>query len=90
VAHQDGASAWVQVAFVQGERLADAQPGAPRHDDQATQPHGVRIVACGAHDRDDLLDRRRISRIPQALIAWRTALVEVRQRGGRPTTTTDV
>jgi hypothetical protein len=40
-------------------RLADPQPGAPQHDDQAPEPDALAILAGGAHDRDDLLDRGR-------------------------------
>jgi len=32
-AHQDRAAARIEVAFGEGERFADAQPGAPQHDD---------------------------------------------------------
>src|SRR3954453_12146502 len=40
-----------------------------------------------AHDRDDLLDARRIGRIAASLVPWRTAGVEARQGGRRPPTT---
>jgi len=47
----------------------------------------VAPVAGRAHDRDDLLDGRRVGRIAASLVAWRTADVESRQRGRRPPTT---
>jgi len=34
VAHQDRAAVQIQVAFVQGQCFADAQPGAPQHHDE--------------------------------------------------------
>jgi hypothetical protein len=40
-----------------------------------------------AHDRDDLLDGRRVGRVAASLVAWRTAGVEPRHRGRRPPTT---
>ena len=57
-AHQQRSAARVQVGFGQRERLMDAQAGAPEHDDQPAQPAAMDAVAGGAHDGDDLLDRR--------------------------------
>jgi hypothetical protein len=54
---------------VKGEGFADAKPGAPQHDDQATQPRAVGVVAGGAHDGDDLFDRWRVSGVTQPLVA---------------------
>jgi hypothetical protein len=47
----------------------------------------VAPVAGRAHDRDDLLDGRRVGRIAASLVPWRTAGVEPRHRGRRPRTT---
>src|SRR5215218_7873298 len=44
----------VEVVLGQGERLLDAQPGAPEHDDHRAQPPPVAVVAGMAHDGDDL------------------------------------
>jgi hypothetical protein len=60
----------------------DAQAGPPQHHDQAAQPAAVDGVAGAAHDRDDLLDRRRVGGVAGSLVARRPAGVELRQRGG--------
>jgi len=52
-------------------RFADPQTSSPQHDDQAAQPGPIRVITGGAHHGDDLLDGRRVSGIPQALVAWR-------------------
>ena len=54
-----GARLRVEVGFVECERLADPQPGAPEHDDHAAQADPIRAISRGAYDRDDLLHRRR-------------------------------
>ena len=73
----------VKVGLVQRERLADPQPRAPQHHDDAAQSHTLGIVAGGAHDSDDLLDRRRIGRVPQPLVRGRDPLVEAGRGRGR-------
>ena len=50
----------------------------------AAQPDPVGVIPGGAHDRDDLLDRRRVRRIAQTLVAGRAAFVEARERRRRP------
>jgi hypothetical protein len=57
----------VEVALGQGERFADPQPGAPKHDDHPAESDPIWMIACGAHDGDDLLDSGRVRRIAQAL-----------------------
>jgi hypothetical protein len=42
----------------------NAHAGAPEHDDQRAQPPTVAVVAGVAHDGDDLVDRRRVGRVP--------------------------
>jgi hypothetical protein len=84
---QDAAGRRVQVAFGKGERLADPQAGAPQQHDERLGAQAVRGAAGAAHDRDELFDRRRIGRVPQALVAWRTTAVMARH-GRRRTTTT--
>jgi hypothetical protein len=79
-----------RIALGKRERLLDAQPGPPHDHDQSTQPATVRVVAGGAHDRDDLLDLRRIGRLAQTLVAWSVAGVECRQRRGRSTSTSAI
>jgi hypothetical protein len=40
-----------------------------------------------AHDRDDLLNARRVGRVTASFVPWRAAGVEPRHRGRRPSTT---
>jgi hypothetical protein len=42
------------------ERFQKSQAAAPEHDDHRAQTPPVTVVASEAHDRDDLLDRRRV------------------------------
>src|SRR6187551_2625622 len=53
-ANQDRSAPRVEVVLAQRERLLDAQPGAPKHDDHPAQPPPVAVVAGVAHDGDDL------------------------------------
>jgi hypothetical protein len=53
--NEHGAAAAVQVALLEGERFADAQPGAPQQDDQRAKPVAVGTVTDRAHDSNDLL-----------------------------------
>jgi hypothetical protein len=80
-AHKQRSAARVEVGLGERERLVDAQPGAPEHDDQPAQPPAVHAVAGAAHDCDDLLDRRWVCGVADPLVARRPAGVEVRQRG---------
>jgi len=73
----------VKVGLGQGERFAHAKPGAPQHDDHASEPQPVRAVASGAHDRDDLLHLGRVRRLAKAVVAWRPALVRAGERRWR-------
>ncbi|HZE18276.1 MAG TPA: hypothetical protein VE197_22730, partial [Mycobacterium sp.] len=54
------AAARVNVGLGERERLRDAQPGAPEHDDQRPEAMAVTCVWSLAHDGDDLIDRRRV------------------------------
>jgi hypothetical protein len=73
----------VEIRFGKVECLADPEPGAPQHHDQGTQPCTVWTVAGGAHDGDDLLDRGRIGRVAEALVARGSPLVIAGHRGRR-------
>jgi len=77
----------VEVGLVERQRLVDPPARAPQHDHEAAQAATVAPVAGSAHDRDDLLDGRRVGRITASLIPWRTAGVLPRHRGRRPPTT---
>jgi hypothetical protein len=50
------------------ERFVDTQAAAPEHDDQRAQAPPVAVLPGEAHDRDDLLDRRRVGRVAHPLI----------------------
>jgi hypothetical protein len=65
----------IQIALGERERFADPQPGAPEHDDQPPKPDAVGAIAGGAHDGDDLLDRRRVRRVAEPFVARRSAAV---------------
>jgi hypothetical protein len=60
VAHEQRATTAIKIRLAQRERLVDAQPSAPQHDDQATQPTPVTTIVGAAHHTDDLLHGRRI------------------------------
>jgi hypothetical protein len=83
---QRAASA-VQVGLAKRQRLLDAQPGPPQHDDHAAQPTSVTAIAGRTHDGDDLLDGRRVRRIAQAFVAGRATDVEPRHGRRRATST---
>jgi len=68
-ADQDRAALAVEVTLCQGQGFADAQPGAPEHDDQRSSAQSVWAVARDAHDRHHLLDRWRIWRVAQTSVA---------------------
>src|SRR3954452_23181025 len=55
--HQQRSATPIQVGLGKRERLADAQAGAPQHDDQPAQSAAVDTVARAAHHGHDLLDR---------------------------------
>jgi hypothetical protein len=69
-----------EAGLAQRERFVDAKTGAPQHDDQPAQPPAVQTIAGDAHDRDDLLNGRRVSWIAQALVARRRTGVKAGHR----------
>jgi hypothetical protein len=80
---QHGTARAVKIRFGKIQRLADPQPGAPQHHDKGAQPCAVRIVAGGAHDGDDLLDRGRIGRVAEAFVPRDSPSVIAGHRGRR-------
>jgi hypothetical protein len=68
VSDEHGTAGTVEIALLEGERLADPQPRAPEQDDQRAEPVAVRAIANRPHDGDDLLDRRRVGRVLLALL----------------------
>jgi hypothetical protein len=87
---EHGAAGSVEVAFLESERFADPQAGAPEQHDQRAKPPAVGTVADTSYHRDDLLDRRRVGRVLLALVAWRAAPVIARHRRRRATVTGDI
>jgi hypothetical protein len=63
---QQAAAALVEVGLGERKRLVDPNARAPQHNDQTA----VTSVSGLAHDRDDLVDRGRIGRVPAALVRW--------------------
>jgi hypothetical protein len=86
-AHEQRAATVVEVGLVERERLVDSHARSPQHDDQGAQPAAVAPVTGRAHDRDHLLDGRRIGRIALSFVTWRAAGVKARHRRRRPPTT---
>ena len=68
VADQNHPKPPVEVVLGHGERLVDAQPGAPEQHDQRPQAGAMGAVAGPAHDSDDLLHCGRIARVAQPLV----------------------
>ena len=66
---QNRAPTLIEIGLGQRERLLDAQPRAPEHHDQGVDAMPVAIVRGLAHDRDDLIDRRRVRRVRLTLVA---------------------
>jgi hypothetical protein len=83
LAHEQRPPPCIEVALAQRERLLDAEPGAPEHDDQRPQASAVAIVGSSAHHRDDFLDGRRVGGIELPLVAGRATGVVARQGCGR-------
>jgi hypothetical protein len=80
VADQHRSRARLQVVLGDAERLVDAQPRPPEQHDQGPHAGAVDAVAGLAHDRDDFLDRGRIGRVAQSLVA-RGAAGEIAGQG---------
>jgi hypothetical protein len=74
VPNEDRASNKVKVGLSERERFADPKAGAPQNDDHRMKPDAAGIIRC-THDRDDLLDRRRVRRVFQSLVVGRAPLV---------------
>lgn len=58
----------------------------PARHKRTMSAKAVRRLAGVAHNGDDLFDRRRISQISQALVAWRAAMAMAGQGRSRATT----
>jgi hypothetical protein len=51
------------------ERLLDAQPGTPQHDDHRPQHVAVKVIGRVTQDRHDLVHGRPVGRVAHALVA---------------------
>jgi hypothetical protein len=71
VANQDRSAPRVEVVLGERERLLDAQPGTPQHNDHRPQPPAVTVISGVAHHRDDLLHRRWVGRVAHPLVPRR-------------------
>jgi hypothetical protein len=80
---QNRSALFFQIGLGQRQRLVDPQPGAPEHHDQPVEAIAVPGVGSVAHDRDDLIDRWRVSRVALTLVPGCPPGVEVRQRRRR-------
>ena len=69
VPDKDRAAALVQIGLGQRQRLLNPQPGAPQHDDQRVETMAVASMRSLAHDRHDLIGRRRVGEVALALVA---------------------
>jgi hypothetical protein len=80
--HQQRSAARIEVGLGERERLADPQPSAPQHDDQAAQPAAVDTVTGAAQHGDDLSIVGGSAGVAHPLVARRPAGVKLRQGGG--------
>src|SRR5215211_1797343 len=85
VADEHRSRARVEVVLADGECLVDAESRAPEQHDQRTHARAVGSFASLAHGRHDLLDRGRIGRVAQPLVARRAPGQIAGQRDGRAT-----
>ena len=83
---QDRPARFLEIGLDQRQRLIDPQPGPPQHNDQPVKAIAVPGMSGVAHDRDDLTDRRRISREALTLVPGRRTGVKDRQRRRRAAT----
>jgi hypothetical protein len=89
-AHEHSASGTVEVSLGEVECLADPQTGTPHRHHECPEARTVWSIACRAHDCDDLLDRRRISRVAEALVPGSSPLVVAGHRGWRAAMTSSI
>jgi hypothetical protein len=71
VPDQQRPASLVDIGLAGREGFRDPRPAAPQHRDHRPDPQTVPVLAGVAHHSDDLLDPRRISRIPHALVVRR-------------------
>ena len=79
VPDQNRSPPWLQIGLGQRQRLVDPKPRTPEHHDQPVQAIAVRSASRHPHDRDDLIDRRRVSRVAPTLVRRRPADVKLGQ-----------
>jgi hypothetical protein len=74
----------VEIVLGERERFPDAHPGAPQDDDHRSHAPAVTVIGGVAHDRHDLLHRRRVGWVAHSLVArWPPRVVagQGRRRG---------
>jgi hypothetical protein len=82
VPDQNSAAGAVEVALLERERFADPHSGTPKQHNQRSESVAVGAVINRAHHSDDLIDRRRISRVLLALVTrWTASVVAGHGRG---------
>jgi hypothetical protein len=86
VADEQRAAPAIEVRLVQGESFIDAKTRSPQDDDQPAKPPTVQAVARGPHDRDDLLDGRRVGRVAPPLVGRSMTGMKAGHRCRRPAT----
>jgi hypothetical protein len=80
----------VQIALLECEGFADSESGAPEQNDERAEPVALGAITDCAHDRDDLFDRRWVSRVLLALVARWTASVVAGHGRGRTAVAGDI
>ncbi len=85
VAREQRSTPRIRVGLGQRERILDAQPTTPEHNNQRTQPPAVAIIARMAHHGDDLLLCRRVRR-PAPRVAPTSTCASSHVRTSAPST----
>jgi hypothetical protein len=73
----------VQIALLKCERFADSQASSPQQHYQGAEAMALGAVADRPHHGDDLLDRRRVSRMLLTLVARQASAVVARHGHAR-------
>jgi hypothetical protein len=71
VPHEDRPAPGLKIGLCERERLVDPQACTPQDHDERSHPRAVGARPRCAHDRDDLLDSRRVRGVAAALVTGR-------------------
>ena len=77
---KDRSAPLVEIVFCELERFLDAQSGAPEDDDDRSHAAAVTVVRAVAHDRHDLVHRRRVGRVAHPLVPSHRTLMQTSSR----------